>query len=342
MALGPLYTERAKAAFEEAAQCARLVEGIRWVLRSYLQRQGTAGSAASGADGQPLPTEWGAEGGVPALGPVQLLPAVRSYRSAEFHSGQCLSLLSLLCCCAGAPTGPGAAAPRAPAAVVQALVEAGAVAELFACNLKRGTASGRAQALQLLVGMARMGDGSAGLQIADLIRDRVLYCIKQHRALDVAAAVKDELALLSELATSDWLLHSGQEAAAAAAGDARDSGADTWQHHLLLLFQLLLHATGTAPSNPAVVEHVVLPCLHMLLDLCADGHPGQAPGRAMSSGGSVADSNAASLQLSVDADEARQAVAAPPPCTRDPLQHSTTAARCCMVLHGAACAPSVA
>lgn len=66
-----------------------------------------------------------------------------------------------------------------------------------------------------------------GQGLAGLIRARVMYCIAQHRALDVAAAVGEELALLEDLMACKWMKE-----------------VDEWQALLLLVFQLLLHATG--------------------------------------------------------------------------------------------------
>ncbi|KAL0024070.1 hypothetical protein WJX79_002966 [Trebouxia sp. C0005] len=67
-------------------------------------------------------------------------------------------------------------------------------------------------------------------------------------SLDVASSMQQELGLLTELVTG-----------------ASNADAQAWQSQMLLLFQLLLPATGAAGHNPAISEHVIMPCLTMLL-----------------------------------------------------------------------------
>ena len=71
------------------------------------------------------------------------------------------------------------------------------------------------------------GSSSTKQTLSALIKERVLYCIHHHRSLDVAASMQRELGLLTELVTGP---------------PTADSQA--WQSQMLLLFQLLLPATG--------------------------------------------------------------------------------------------------
>ena len=79
------------------------------------------------------------------------------------------------------------------------------------------------------------GPGSA--ELAGLIRERVQYCMRQRRALDVRAAMAGVMPLLSSL-TSVRRGKGKQEG-------AEGPDAEAWQSQLLLAFQLLIAATGT-------------------------------------------------------------------------------------------------
>ena len=63
--------------------------------------------------------------------------------------------------------------------------------------------------------------------LTTLIKERVLYCIHYHRSLDVAASMREEVALLTSLVTG-----------------SPTADAQVWQSQMLLVFQLLLPATG--------------------------------------------------------------------------------------------------
>ena len=70
-----------------------------------------------------------------------------------------------------------------------------------------------------------------------LIKDRVLYCIHHHRSLDVAGSMNEEVALLTSLVTG---------------GPTADVQA--WQSQMLLVFQLLLPATGLIPQTVKLIK----------------------------------------------------------------------------------------
>ena len=70
---------------------------------------------------------------------------------------------------------------------------------------------------------------STRLDLAALIRERVMYALKQHRALDVAAATRDEISLLSKLMTPKGRHQVDQQA---------------WEAQLQLVLHLLAQAIG--------------------------------------------------------------------------------------------------
>ena len=45
------------------------------------------------------------------------------------------------------------------------------------------------------------GSSNSKVALLGLVRDRVLYCVRHHRSLDVAASLHEEVALLSSLVT---------------------------------------------------------------------------------------------------------------------------------------------
>ncbi|KAK9817780.1 hypothetical protein WJX72_002069 [[Myrmecia] bisecta] len=165
-----------------------------------------------------------------------------AYRCAELFTEEAVSLLgSMLAAC--------------PVPVARSLHAGGAVKELFLSNLKNGTPDALRQARQLLAGVAKHKP-SAAHELLMLIRERVLYCVVQHQALDVGAAVRTEMLLLEALCSQ--------------------SGADlsTWQAQLFLVFQLLLKASAT--RSPAVSEHIILRCLNILVAALGSSAPATA------------------------------------------------------------------
>lgn len=94
------------------------------------------------------------------------------------------------------------------------------------------------------------GSSSSKQGLTALIKERVLYCIHHHRSLDVAASMQQELGLLTHLVTG-----------------TPSADAQAWQSQMLLLFQLLLPATGkqaaagTPPCDPRLPKfnhHILL------------------------------------------------------------------------------------
>lgn len=88
--------------------------------------------------------------------------------------------------------------------------------------------------------------GPRSTELAALIRERVQYCIQQHRALDVQAAMAGVMPLLSSLisVSKGKGKREGEECKGKREGE-ECSEADAWQTQLQLAFQLLMEAIGT-------------------------------------------------------------------------------------------------
>ncbi len=164
------------------------------------------------------------------------------FRCGDVFIGQCLPLLLVL-------------AKAQPSTVCPALERSQALQELFTSNLKLGLPTARQAAKQLLVVLYQQGSSGAKQGLIALIKERVLYCIHHHRSLDVASSMQQELGLLTELITG-----------------AANTDAQAWQSQMLLLFQLLLPATGTAdvPCLLCFVSCLLFLCLY---PMCAISCP---------------------------------------------------------------------
>ena len=145
-------------------------------------------------------------------------------RCADTFLGQCLPFMSAL-------------AMSSPSIVCPALEQSEALQELFTSNLKLGLPTARQAAKQLLVLLYQQGSSRAKQGLVALIKERVLYCIHHHRSLDVASSMQQELGLLTELVTG-----------------GSNADAQAWQSQMLLLFQLLLPATGN-PQDCLPMHH---------------------------------------------------------------------------------------
>lgn len=134
-----------------------------------------------------------------------------------------------------------ALAISSPGVVCPALEQSEALQELFTSNLKLGLPTARQAAKQLLVVLYQQGSSRAKQGLVALIKERVLYCIHHHRSLDVASSMQQELGLLTELVTG-----------------GSNADAQAWQSQMLLLFQLLLPATGNSQECLAMLHHSCL------------------------------------------------------------------------------------
>lgn len=81
------------------------------------------------------------------------------------------------------------------------------------------------------------GSSTSKQALTTLIKERVLYCIHHHRSLDVAASMHEEVALLTSLVTG-----------------SPTADAQAWQSQMMLVFQLLLPATGLIPQAVMLIK----------------------------------------------------------------------------------------
>lgn len=151
-------------------------------------------------------------------------------RCADTFLGQCLPFMLAL-----ATSSPGIVCPT--------LEQSEALQELFTSNLKLGLPTARQAAKQLLVLLYQQGSSRAKQGLVALIKERVLYCIHHHRSLDMASSMQQELGLLTELVTG-----------------ASNADAQAWQSQMLLLFQLLLPATGNPQECLTMLHHRCMFC----------------------------------------------------------------------------------
>jgi E3 ubiquitin-protein ligase UBR4 len=80
-----------------------------------------------------------------------------------------------------------------------------------------------------------------------LIKQKSMYCLDHHRSIDVATCIRDELQLLSETcALSD----------------------DFWESRLRLVFELLFSSVKVGARHPVIAEHIILPCLRIISQVC--------------------------------------------------------------------------
>ncbi len=76
------------------------------------------------------------------------------------------------------------------------------------------------------------------LDLVALIKERVMYALRQHRALDVAAATSDEVGLLAKLMAPKGRHQVDQQ---------------TWEAQLQLVLHLLAQSTGTPTELHAFI-----------------------------------------------------------------------------------------
>ncbi|KAH7416528.1 hypothetical protein KP509_14G095600 [Ceratopteris richardii] len=158
-------------------------------------------------------------------------PANHCYGCANTFVGHCLEWLQML-----------AKMPQCR----QQLVSAGILSELFENNIHQGSKMARVQARSVLCAFTE-GDLAAVGQLNNLIKQKAVYCLDHHRSIDIAACVRDELSLLSETcALTD----------------------EFWESRLRIVFQLLFTSIQVGAKHPVISEHIILPCLRIILQAC--------------------------------------------------------------------------
>ncbi|GAB2300127.1 hypothetical protein Dimus_038603 [Dionaea muscipula] len=215
--LGVLYGEKCKAAFDSVSKSVQTLQGLRRVLLNYLHQKHSDNCKETSR--------------------FLISRSPNScYGCASTYVTQCLEILHVL------STHPNSK---------KQLVSAGILTELFENNIHQGPKSARVQARTVLCAFSE-GDVNAVSELNNLIQKKVLYCLEHHRSMDIAAATREEMLLLSEVCSlSD----------------------DFWESRLRVVFQLLFTSIRLGSSHPAISEYVILPCLRIVSQACTPPKP---------------------------------------------------------------------
>ncbi|XP_078439464.1 auxin transport protein (BIG) [Wolffia australiana] len=158
--LGVLYGEKCKAAFDSVSKSVQMLQGLRRVLMSYLNKKK----------------------GISSQNPaVSRLPN-NCYGCAATFTAHCMELLQVL---------------SKNSTCRKQLVRLGILPELFENNIHQGPKTARSQARAVLCAFSE-GDADAVAELNSLIQKKVMYCLEHHRSMDISQATREELLLLSE------------------------------------------------------------------------------------------------------------------------------------------------
>ncbi|XP_019442749.1 PREDICTED: auxin transport protein BIG-like isoform X1 [Lupinus angustifolius] len=158
------------------------------------------------------------------------------YGCATMFVTQCLKLLHVLA--------------RHPNSKKQ-LVSAGILSELFENNIHLGPKASRFQARAVLCSLSE-GDVNAVTELNSLLQKKVMYCLEHHRSMDIAVTTCEEMLLLSEVSSL---------------------ADEFWESRLRIVFQLLFSSIKLGAKHPAISEHVILPCLRIVSQVCTPPKP---------------------------------------------------------------------
>lgn len=158
------------------------------------------------------------------------------YGCASTFVTQCLEILQVL--------------SKHPSSKKQ-LVASGILRELFENNMHQGPKTARVQARAALCAFSE-GDANAVAELNSLLQKKVVYCLEHHRSIDIALTTREELMLLSDVC---FLAD------------------EFWESRLRIVFQLLFKSIKLGAKHPAISEHVILPCLKIILHACTPPKP---------------------------------------------------------------------
>lgn len=168
-------------------------------------------------------------------------PVNRCFGCANTFVGQCLEWLQVL---------------SKQASIREQLVGAGILRELFENNIHQGPKAARIQARAVLCAFTE-GDSAAVSELNHLIKEKTFYCLDHHRSMDISSCVRDELQLLSETTSlSD----------------------EFWEARLRVVFQILFRSIQVGARHPMIAEHIILPCLRIVVQACTPPKPESSSG----------------------------------------------------------------
>eukprot|EP00850_Spirogloea_muscicola_P019673 SM000196S05365 [mRNA] locus=s196:186709:205871:+ [translate_table: standard] len=122
----------------------------------------------------------------------------------------------------------------------------GTLMELLESSVHQGPKASRKQARSIVCLLIK--DNPAATATLDAyVREKVLHCMEHHRSLDVAACIKEDLILLAE---------------------ACSLVDNCWDLRLKEAFALLLKSIEVGAQHPVISEHIILPCLRIIVQAC--------------------------------------------------------------------------
>jgi hypothetical protein len=177
---------------------------------------------------------------------AQARPQNKCFGCANAFVSHCLSLLEQL---AGAPEGI--------AAVVSGKGGGkGIIEELLHNNLHHATGKTRSEVRRVICLLTKDNLDATRL-LNSLINEKLDYAVQHQKSLDLGSFVENEMALLAE----SCLL--------------QDS---VWEERLRLVMQRFFAAVERDASNPVIAEHIILPCLNILVNLATSVRPATVSG----------------------------------------------------------------
>lgn len=120
-------------------------------------------------------------------------------------------------------------------------VRQGLLQELLGNNLQ-GSAQLRATTRRVIA-LLTENNMPASTMLTELLKEKLRFCLQNHRSLDLASSVRNEIQLIIDLAAIED---------------------DCWEHRFKLVVDLFFYALELGGSNPVMSEQVILPCLQYL------------------------------------------------------------------------------
>eukprot|EP01133_Synstelium_polycarpum_P011499 gene11499-13413_t len=127
------------------------------------------------------------------------------------------------------------------------LVEKGVTRELFSNNIHQGKSDSRNNARLAIASLTRDNSEATRL-LGEWINTKVDYVIENHSSVDLPTMISSEMSLLRECSTlSDSI----------------------WQARLRFVMTIFFRAIESGSNSPVISEHIILPCLKIVLSLCS-------------------------------------------------------------------------
>eukprot|EP00741_Cyanophora_paradoxa_P010481 tig00000158_g10134.t1 len=270
--LGMLYGKECKGAFDSLAKSVQALMGTRRELLRYMRlapRQ--LGDDQALEQGPPLSRE----SSVASTAPAGSVPLTPSARTAAVAAAEAYAAAQEAAAAAAAAAAAGGAPPEnrcvgcATAFVAHcvevlellsrrpqlrpALAQRNLLQQLYTSTLQFGARQTRVQSRKIICRLCS-DNPEASASLLALLKEKVEFCIGHYRTLDLGTSVHAEMQLLAEMCVLD------------------DSPA-LWEERLRLLLHLFFRASRSASASPVISDHVVLPCLRVIVHICRPPPP---------------------------------------------------------------------